>query len=37
LTLPADDLDYVNREPHLDLVTSVITDRLVKQRPLMFD
>ena len=37
LTLPADDLDYVNREPHLDLVTSVITDRLIKQRSPMFD
>ena len=37
LTLSADDLDYVNREPHLDLVTSVITDRLIKQRPPMFD
>ena len=37
LTLPADDLDYVNREPHLDLVTSAITDRLIKRRSLMFD
>ena len=37
LTLPADDLDYVNREPHLDLVTSAITERLIKQRSPVFD
>ena len=37
LTIPADDLDYVNREAHLDLVTSIITGRLSNQSTLMFD
>lgn len=37
LTISADDLDYVNQESHLDLVTSIITERLTGARSLMYD
>ena len=33
LTITADDLDYVNRAAHLDLVTSIVTERLIHPAP----
>jgi len=35
LSVPADDLDYVNHDAHLDLVTSMITSRLVSEFPMV--
>lgn len=37
LTLPADQLDYVHQDGHLDIVTSIITKRLAGQEVMMFD
>lgn len=37
LTISADDLDYVNRESHLALVTAIIVERLGGRHTLMFD
>lgn len=37
LTLPADELDYVHQDGHLDIVTSVIIKRLEGKEVVMFD
>lgn len=37
LTIPADQLDYVHQDGHLDIVTSVILKRLEGQEVVMFD
>ncbi len=37
LTISADDLDYVNHDAHLDLVTSMITDQLVSESSVVTD
>lgn len=37
LAIPADQLDYVHQDGHLDLVTSVILKRLEGQEVVMFD
>ena len=37
LTLPADELDYVHQDGHLDIVTSIILKRLAGDEVVMFD
>jgi len=37
LTIPADELDYVHQDGHLDIVTSVILKRLGNIEVVMFD
>ena len=37
LTIPADQLDYVHQDGHLDIVTSVILKRLEGKEVVMFD
>ena len=37
LTIPADQLDYVHKDGHLDIVTSVILKRLEGKEVVMFD
>jgi len=37
LTIPADQLDYVHEDGHLDIVTSIILKRLEGKEVVMFD
>ena len=37
LTIPADELDYVHEDGHLDIVTSIILKRLEGKEVVMFD